>query len=118
MLSKKPTAPRAKPLVDRFGVIREAHKALPRELQTAFLAALAELEDNEAHRTFRFPHTQLHKVVGVKQAIYRAYIDKITGWRLHLQYAKNDELHLKDVLEPGKHDRVGDSIKAKQDRHE
>ncbi len=118
MSSRKVTAPRAKPLVDRFGVIREAHKILPADLHSSFLAALAELEDNEAHRTFKFPFTQLHKVAGVQQAIYRANIDKISGWRLHIQYARNDELHLKDILAPAKHDQVGDSIQAKKDRYD
>ena len=119
MTAKKKATPRTKPLVDRFGIIREASKTLPDDaLKLKFLAALGELEDNDAHRSRNFPITQLHKVTGVQQAIYRAYVDKISGWRLHLQYAKNDELHLKDLLPPDKHDRVIEAIRAKSDRYE
>lgn len=66
-------------LVDEFGVIREAHKVLPRELVFDFLAALAELEDRDCHAQRTFPHTRLHKVKGVQQPIYRADITKISG---------------------------------------
>jgi hypothetical protein len=42
-------------------------KVLPDEqLKIAFLEALAELEDNECHRTRKFPKTRLHKVKEVK----------------------------------------------------
>lgn len=75
-----------KPLFDEYGVIYEAMKILPDNLKLDFLEALAELEDNECHRTRSFPKTRLHKVKGIKQAIYRADIDKISGWRIHLQY--------------------------------
>ena len=69
-------------LCDKYGIIYEAMKILPNdELKLSFLEALAELEDRECHRTRQFPKTRLHKVKGVKQAIYRADIDKISGWR-------------------------------------
>lgn len=110
---------RTKTLCDGWGVIREAWKILPsEELKSDFLQALAELEDNECHRTRTFPLTRLHKVTGVKQAIYRADIDKISGWRLHLQYGKDGVLHLKDVVEGQKHDDVIRVIKSKRDRYE
>ncbi len=118
MAAKKTEPPRIKPLVDRFGVIREAFRILADDaLRVKFLAALAELEDNEAYRTATFPVTKLHKVTGIKQAIYRAYVDKISGWRLHLQF-QSGELHLKDILTPDKHDRVIESIHAKRDRYQ
>lgn len=67
-------------LCDEFGIIHEAMKILADdELKIGFLEALAELEDNECHRTRKFPKTRLHKVKGVKQAIYRADIDKVSG---------------------------------------
>ena len=70
-------------LCDEYGIIHEAMKILPDdELKICFLEALAELEDNECHRTRNFPKTRLHKVKGVKQAIYRADIDKVSGWRI------------------------------------
>jgi hypothetical protein len=76
-------------LCDQYGIIYQAMKVLPDEqLKIAFLEALAELEDNECHRTRKFPKTRLHKVKGVKQAIYRADIDKVSGWRIHVQYVK------------------------------
>ncbi len=75
-----------KALLDAYGVIHEAMKILPDDkFKIAFLDALAELEDNEAHRARSFPKTRLHRITGVKQAIYRADIDKTSGWRLHVQ---------------------------------
>ena len=107
-----------KTLHDEYGIIYEAMQILPdAALKLAFLAALAELEDNNAHRTRSFPKTRLHKVTGVKQAVYRADIDKISGWRLHIQYA-NKEIYLKDIISGQKHDDVIKVIKAKKDRYE
>ncbi len=109
-----------KALLDEFGVIHEASKILPDENhRLRFVEALAELEDNECHRTRSFPKTELHKVVGVKQAIYRAYIDKTSGWRLHVQYDQDShQLRLKDVVPGQLHDAVTEIIKAKKDRYE
>ena len=105
-------------LCDEHGIIYEAMKILPtNELKVYFLEALSELEDNECHRTRKFPKTRLHKVTGVKQAIYRADIDKISGWRLHVQYI-NGQIHLKDIIEGQKHDNVLDVIKSKKSRYE
>lgn len=105
-------------LCDEYGIIYQAMKVLPdEELKIAFLEALAELEDNECHRTRKFPKTRLHKVKGVKQAIYRADIDKISGWRIHVQYIKG-QIHLKDIIEGQKHDDVLDVIKSKKTRYE
>ena len=107
-----------KALLDEYGVIYEATKILPNnQLKVEFLEALAELEDNEAHRTRNFPKTRLHRVTSVKQAIYRADIDKISGWRIHVQY-KNNQIHLKDIIAGQKHDDVLKVIKAKKDRYE
>lgn len=111
------TRPRQKGLVDDYGVLREAQKILPDdEHRIALLEALAELEDNESHRLRRFPKTRLHRVVGVKQAIYRADIKKTTGWRLHLQY-QDGRLHLKDVIPGQRHDEVTQVIRSKEARY-
>jgi hypothetical protein len=105
-------------LCDKYGVIYEAMKILPNdELKIGFLEALAELEDNECHRTRKFPKTRLHKVKGIKQAVYRADIDKTSGWRIHLQYVKG-EIHLKDIIEGQRHDDVIEVIKSKKSRYE
>jgi len=105
-------------LCDKYGVIYEAMKILPNdELKISFLEALAELEDNECHRTRKFPKTRLHKVKGIKQAVYRADIDKTSGWRIHLQYVKG-EIHLKDIIEGQRHDDVIEVIKSKKSRYE
>ncbi|MBK1988612.1 hypothetical protein A0J48_013865 [Sphaerospermopsis aphanizomenoides BCCUSP55] len=106
-----------KPLLDEYGVIHEAMKILPEELKIDFLEALAELEDNECHRTRTFPKTRLHKVTGIKQAIYRADIDKISGWRIHLQYIEG-KIHLKDIIGGQHHDNVIEVIKLKKDRYD
>ncbi|CAD5950855.1 hypothetical protein PCC7805_02560 [Planktothrix agardhii] len=105
-------------LCDEYGIIYEAMNILPsNELKIGFLEALAELEDQECHRTRQFPKTRLHKVKGVKQAIYRADIDKISGWRIHLQYV-NGQIHLKDIIAGQRHDDVLEVIKSKKSRYE
>ncbi|WP_375514108.1 hypothetical protein [uncultured Nostoc sp.] len=105
-------------LCDQYGIIYQAMKILPDdELKIAFLEALAELEDNECHRTRKFPKTRLYKVKGVKQAIYRADIDKVSGWRIHVQYI-NGQIHLKDIIEGQRHDDVIEVIKFKKARYE
>lgn len=105
-------------LHDEYGIIYEAMKILPSdELKIKFLEALAELEDSECHRTRKFPKTRLHKVTGVKYAIYRADIDKISGWRIHVQYV-NGQIHLKDIIEGQRHDDVLEVIKSKKNRYE
>ncbi|CAN5375477.1 hypothetical protein BH24GEM3_BH24GEM3_26090 [soil metagenome] len=108
-----------KPLLDEFGVIREAEQQLPvDDLKLAFLRALAELEDNEAHRRQHFPHTNLRRVKGVKQQVYRADVTKGSAWRIHLQYGKDNRLHLKDLLPPTKHDDPTRAVQARRHRYE
>jgi hypothetical protein len=49
-------------LADHFGVIFDAQKILPNDRhRLQFLAGLAELENNECHKTKHFPITRLHK---------------------------------------------------------
>jgi hypothetical protein len=55
-----------KPLLDGYSVLHEAMRILPEELKINFLEALAELENNECHRTRKFPKTRLHKVTGIR----------------------------------------------------
>lgn len=108
-----------KPIFDEYGIIYEAFKTLPSdELKLAFLEALAELEDNENYRTRNFPKTKLRRVSGIKEAIYRANVIQKSGWRLHVQYGKDGNLHLKDLLDPTKHDDPVKAIKAKKSRYE
>jgi hypothetical protein len=106
-----------KPLLDEYGIIHEASKLLPDDLhKIKFLESLAELEDNEAHKTRIFPRTRLHKVEGIKQKIYRADIVKISGWRVHVQYV-DGQIHLKDIIEGQRHDDVIKVIQSKKDRY-
>jgi hypothetical protein len=110
--------PDVKPIFDEYGVILKAMKDLPDDRhRLAFFEALAELEDNECHRTRVFPRTRLHRVTGVKEAVYRADVNKISGWRIHLQYI-DGRLHLKDLIEGAEHDHVLEVIKARKDRYE
>lgn len=105
-------------LYDEYGIIYEAMKILPDDdLKIAFLEALAELEDNECHRIRKFTKTRLHKIKGIKQTVYRADIDKISGWRIHVQYV-DGQIHLKDIIEGQRHDDVIDVIKSKKSRYE
>lgn len=108
-----------KKLLDEFGIIYEGNKVLPQDLKSLFIETLAELEDNECHKTRNFPKTRLHKVTGIEQAIYRADIDKISGWRIHVQYDKSTGfLILKDIIEGQKHDEVIKVIKSKKNRYQ
>lgn len=109
-----------KPLVDEYGIINTAMKILPDKFKINFLEVLAELEDNECHKKRIFPKTRLHVVKGIKGQkfpLYRADIDKISGWRLHVQYL-NGQIHLKDIISGQRHDDVLKVIKSKKDRYE
>ena len=109
---------RNKVLLDEHGIIREADKVLPDEKhKLEFLEALAELEDNECHTKRDFPKTRLHRVSGIKEAIYRADVVKVSGWRIHLQYGKDKALHLKQLVPGSKHDSVLEVIKAQKHRY-
>lgn len=91
-----------KMLLDQFGIIFEANKVLPDDpLKLQFLEALAELEDNDCHKNSSFPKTRLHRVNGNEKASYRADINKVSGWRIHVQFDKaTKQLLLKDII-PG-----------------
>lgn len=105
-------------LCDEYGIIYQAMKILPDDyLKIGLLEALAELEDRECHRTRKFPKTRLHRVRGVKQAVYRADIDKVSGWRIHIQYVE-EQIHLKDIIEGRRHDDVLQVIKSKKARYQ
>lgn len=105
-----------KGLLDDNGVIAKACKILPTEFSRDLIESLSELENNEAHRTRTFPKTRLHKVEGIKD-IYRADIDQISGWRLHVQYGKDNNVYLCDVLTGNEHDRVEKVIKTRKHRY-
>ena len=109
-----------KALLDEYGIIHEAIKQLPDDKhKVQMLEALGELEDNNCHTQRSFPKTRLHRVTGYKKAIYRADINKTSGWRIHLQYNKSTgQLHLKDVIDGQLHDDVIKVIKAKDNRYE
>lgn len=109
-----------KGLVDDFGILMECQKILPDDRHRLhLLESIAELESSQAHATRSFPKTRLHKITGIKEAIYRADIDKVSGWRLHVQYSRIDQrLHLKDVVPGQRHDDVVKIIKSKQGRYE
>jgi hypothetical protein len=96
---------------------KTCNKLVAPQLKLDFLEALAELEDNECHRTRKFPKTRLHKVRGVKLNIYRADVNKISGWRIHVQY-RDGQIHLKDIIEGRRDDNVLRVIKAKKARYE
>jgi hypothetical protein len=107
-----------KTLLDEYGIIHQAIKTLPDEKhKIQMLEALAELEDNQCHASKTFPKTRFHRVVGYRKAIYRADIDKTSGWRIHVQY-NNGQLHLKDIINGKQHDNVIKIIKAKKNRYD
>ena len=79
-----------KGLIDDNGIIYECNKIFPEEYKIKLLEVLAEIEDNECHKNQSFPKSKLHKVVGAKK-VYRAYIDKVSGWRLHYLQSMEEE---------------------------
>jgi hypothetical protein len=106
-----------KTLIDEPGVIYEAGKILPDEKhRVKFLEALGELEDNNCYITKTWPKTRLHRIVGVKQVVYRADIDKISGWRLHLQLLDGN-LYLRDVIKGSLHDEASEVVNRKKIRY-
>ncbi len=109
-----------KKILDEYGIIHEANKVLKEDnFRLGLFETLAELEDNECHKNREFPVSRLHRVKGVKQNIYRADIDKISGWRIHLQYDKEaNYLKLKDIIAGNRHDDVIKIIKSKKNRYE
>lgn len=108
-----------KGLLDKHGVIAKAVKMLSKEDQDLYkdlVEALSELEDNEAHRTRSFPKTRLHKVAGIKD-VYRADIEQMSGWRLHILYGEDNNIELCDVLDGDEHDQVQIKIKTRKRRY-
>lgn len=105
-----------KGMVDDNGTIYICNKKLPQEFKPKLIEVLAELQDNECHANHQFPKSQLHKIDGAKK-VYRAYIDKISGWRLHVQYGEDKRLHLCEMLEPSEHDRGTKSKVIKQKKN-
>jgi hypothetical protein len=107
-----------KKLMDEYGIIYEGVKILSDDLKLGLLEAIAELEDNNCHKQRQFPKTRLHRVKGWEQPVYRADIDKISGWRIHVQYEKaSNTLILKDIIDGQKHDDVIKVIKSKKNRY-
>lgn len=105
-----------KPIFDEYGIIFEAQKILPENLKLSFLEALAELEDNNNYINKTFDKTRLHRVRGFTQPIYRADIEKISGWRFHLQFI-DGQVFLKDIIKSKRHDDVIKATKSKKYRY-
>lgn len=106
-----------KQILDEYGIIYQARSVMPDTLWKHLILALAELEDNECHRTHKFPITNLRRLKGCKEPIYRANVDKKSLWRIHLQY-KDPKLCLKQLVEPKDHDDPLRIVKSQHDRFE
>lgn len=68
-----------KGLVDNLGVIHECNKVIPEKFKLKLVEVLAELEDNECHKTNNFPKSELHKIEGVKKYIEHILIKFLDG---------------------------------------
>ena len=57
--------------------------------------------------------------VSCEDASFEVYIDKISGWRLHLMYGDDKMIHLCELLGPAEHDRGTQKnvIHKKKDRY-
>lgn len=106
-----------KKLVDDKGVISKANKILPDDnYKSKMLTSLAELENNDCYVHKNFPVTRLHKLTGVEQAIYRADIDKISGWRIHVQL-KDGAIYLCDILTGDEHDDATKVVNSRKGKY-
>jgi hypothetical protein len=108
-----------KALLDKYGIIRKAAKVLPdKRHRLAFLEALDEIETYECYRTRRFPKTEAKILAGIKPPIYRAYIEKTSGWRLHFRLNEAQQVQLADVLTRQEHDDWRDKVTERRWRYE
>lgn len=109
-------------IYDETGVIKEAMDILPEDHKILFLNLLAELENKNYHIKKEFPTARVHKVKGIDKTIFRADINKSSGWRLHFQYSAYKELKdtivLKQILEGQKHDILNHIIKKNKNRYD
>lgn len=106
-------------LRDPHGVVYEAVKMLPdTKHKVGLVETLAELEEADRYASNDFPKARLHKVAGVKQNVFRADINKHSGWRIHVQHSIDGKhLILNDVLEGKDHDAVVRLIKTRRHRY-
>jgi hypothetical protein len=81
------------------------------------IGELQKISASGERERYAAPFLARDKVKGVKQAIYRADIDKTSGWCIHVQYI-GGQIHLKDIIEGKKHDDVLDGIKSNKARYE
>lgn len=106
-----------KKLKDEHGCILSAYEKLPSRLVENFVRTLAELENNDNHAAHSFPFSNLHKIRGINKSVYRAYIDKTKGWRLHVQLIEGGYLYLNEVLPPNEHDDAAKVVKMRKDKY-
>ena len=108
-----------KSLKDQTGSFAKAYKIIPDNLYSDFFKAIAELEDNECHRSRSFPHTRVHKISGTPKGmdVYRAYINKISGYRIHFKYGEGGFIELCDILAKEEHDEASEVVKKRKGRY-
>jgi hypothetical protein len=106
-------------LRDPHGVIYEAVEILPdTKHKVGLVETLAELEQASRYMNKDFPKARMHKVAGIKQDVFRADINKHSGWRMHVQHSIDGKhLILNDVLEGKEHDAVVRLIKTRLHRY-
>lgn len=111
---------RNKTLIDENGIIRQAWESLSEDkLKMGFLQTLAELTDNnlwkQGARPKNFPHARVHPLPGRKPLIYRADVDKLSGWRVHF-HLRDKAVVLLDLATGKEHDRVQQVAKRARGR--
>ena len=104
---------------DPYGVVYDAVKILPDpKHKVGLIETLAELEEASRYVSKDFPKARMHKVAGIKQDVFRADINKYTGWRMHVQHSPDGgHLILNDVLEGKDHDAVVRLIRTRPHRY-
>lgn len=106
---------KVKPLKDGLGVITKAYKILPPEFRDDFFESVSELENNDNHIN-RTQRLRIHKIEGTNN-VYRADVDKNSGWRIHFKYNNDNYIKLCDVLTRQEHDSCLKKIHDRKNRY-
>lgn len=95
-------------VIDGKGVFTSANKEFVNckaKYKDKLISVIAELQGEYAHESHQFPNSGLHKQEG-QRGLWRAYIDKTSGYRLILKIEKKEKkIFLMGITNPEEHDR-------------
>lgn len=95
-------------VIDGKGVFTSANKEFVNcraKYKDKLISVIAELQGERAHENHHFPKSELHKQQG-QRGLWRAYIDKTSGYRLILKIEKREKkIFLLGITDKEEHDR-------------